>query len=96
MSRAWKVASVLGLVTGVLSVVSLLRQFWDFGPVPPIQLMLEYYQQFLHAVLGWADAPLRTLVHHLQERINVRMNLSPGWKHVFLLMWLYFFSGREN
>jgi hypothetical protein len=58
--------------------------------------MLEYYQQFLHALLGWADAPLRTLVHHLQERINVRMNLSPGWKHVFVLMWLYFSSDAKG
>jgi hypothetical protein len=57
--------------------------------------MLEYYQQFLNVLLGWFDAPLRKLILHLQEWTNIRWRLNPGWKHVFVLMWLYFSSDAK-
>src|SRR5262245_57964857 len=96
MTSIWKVATVLGLITGILSVLSLLREFWDFGPIAPFKAMLEFYQQFLNALLGWLDAPLRRLIVKLQEWTNIRWSLAPGWKHVFVLMWLYFSSDTKT
>jgi len=96
MRWTWKVVTVLGLITGILSLLSVLLRFWNFGPIEPFRLMLEFYQQFLNAILGWADAPLQALIQRLQEWTNVRWSLAPGWKHVFVLMYLYFSADAKT
>jgi hypothetical protein len=58
--------------------------------------MLEYYEQFLSVLLGWADEPLQKLIEQLRAWTSMPWSLAPGWKHVFVLLWLYFSSDTKT
>ena len=61
-----------------------------------MRLVLSYYQQLLNVVLGWADVPLANLIALLNSLTVLALELDPNWKHVFVLMWLYFSSGAKT
>ena len=86
----------LGIVVAALSLFALFKQFLDVGLAAPIRLMLDYYQQLLHALLGWADGPLNNFVAVIRSVTQLPLKLDPNWKHVFVLLWLYFSSDAKT
>ncbi len=81
---------MLGTAAGSLSLVMLVKLGFDFGFVAPLQLMLDYYQQAVEFLLGWAEPPLRFALQCVSDWIALDLNLHAHWKYVFILMWLYF------
>ncbi|MDZ4690265.1 hypothetical protein [Terricaulis sp.] len=86
----WKTASVLGLLASALSLASLIIQGFQLGLSAPIGAMLAYYEGLLHALLGWAEPILLRLADFASAWLGIEIRLSPAWKHVFVLVWLYF------
>jgi hypothetical protein len=87
---ALKVTKYLGLVAGSLSMVLLIRYGWHFGLTSSFRAALGFYEVFVNALLGWADDPLKQLLANLRYWIGADLHLHSFWKHVFVLMWLYF------
>ena len=56
----------------------------------PLQLMLHYYEQFMRAIFGWAEPLVVTILRPVGQYLSVDLHLMPHWKHVFVLLWLYF------
>lgn len=89
-------ASLLGVVTGILSLVSLIRATFNLGLVAPLNLILEYYKALLDALFGWADAPLQIALEVFGKWLDINADLDPDWNHIFVLMWLYFSSDAKT
>lgn len=90
MSLAWRLAQLMGVITGALSLFALCRQLLNFGLSGPMQIMLNYYHNVLNVLLGWADIPLADLISYLSSFLGLALHLNSNWKHIFVLMWLYF------
>lgn len=80
---------LLGLVFGTLSVVMLMKHGFEVGFVSSLQAMLEFYEQKMQVVFGWAEPFIQRGLSALQQRIGWEPHLYPHWKHVFVLFWLY-------
>jgi len=80
----------LGLVFGTLSVLMLIKHGFDYGFVAPLQLVLDYYEQLIEALFGWAEPFVRDLLQRLEAWLGWDLELHAHWKYVFVLLWLYF------
>jgi hypothetical protein len=80
----------LGLIFGTLSVVMLIKHGFDYGFVAPLQLVLDFYEQAMQLLFGWAEPWLREQLVGLRAWFGLDLSLYGHWKHVFLLMMLYF------
>lgn len=82
--------SWLGLIFGTLSVVMLIKHGFDYGFVAPLQLILNYYEQGMQALFGWAEPWIREQVTTVAAWLGLNLTLYPHWKHVFVLMMVWF------
>lgn len=80
---------VLGIVAGTMSIVALLWKGFSIGFGPTALLALDFYEQFMHALFGWAEPPLHKMLARLGELTGLHLSLSPHWKHVLVLLTLY-------
>ena len=88
----WRVVSILAVLTGILSLVSLFNAILTLGLAAPLEPILEYYHALLTALLGWADNPLQKLISSIRDQFGIGVELYPLWKDLFVLLWLYFSS----
>lgn len=95
MNAVWRVASALGIVASSLSLLLLAKQGFDLGFVAPLKLMLDFYQQAVEFLLGWADAPLKDVLRYIGDWMGVDLHLYPHWKHIFMPMWLFFSANAK-
>jgi hypothetical protein len=84
--------SVLSFLAGVLSLVILAQQGVLIGMAAPIKEIIDFYGKVVEALLGWADQPVRDAVAYLEQVLGIDLRFDQTWKHVFLLLWLYFSS----
>jgi hypothetical protein len=84
------VLKILGVLAGAMSLVALAWKGFDIGFGPTALLVLGYYERFVHVLFGWAEPLIRTQLEMLRTFLGWDLELHPHWKHVFLLMWLYF------
>lgn len=96
MSEIWLVAQALGLVASIMSLVLLFKLGFDVSLVAPFKLMLNYYQQVVEFLLGWAEPYLRIVLKYLSDRMPIDLQLYPHWKHLFVPMWLYFSADAKT
>ena len=97
MKSVLKYVSWFGILTGILSIVSLVQAAFSVGIATPLALMLSFYRDMLQAVLGWADEPLSIFTEALGQTFGFDLSLDANWKALFVLMWLYFSSdARAN
>jgi hypothetical protein len=54
--------------------------------------ILEYYEDFARAFFGWAEPCLDAILRYTLGWTALRFQLYPHWKHIFLIMWIYFGS----
>lgn len=80
----------LGLIFGTLSVVMLIKHGFDYGFVAPLQLVLDFYEQALHVLFGWAEPWIRAQVAAIAAWLGLNLTLYPHWKHIFVLMMVWF------
>ena len=84
-------SSSLGVLLGILSVVMLAKYVVLHGDfVSPLQLMLDFYEKLTHAIFGWAEPLIDRILRPAREYLSLDLHLKPHWKHVFVLLWLYF------
>jgi hypothetical protein len=88
-----KMFRFLGRLTAALSIVHLVKAVFDTGSLlRPLEVVLDYYVRFVDLVVGsWADP----LARYLIEALGWGFTLDPYWKHVLILMWLYFGSNAR-
>lgn len=79
----------LGVITGTMSLVTLLWEGFSVGFGPVASLVLDYYQRLVALLLGWSEPYLRELSVNLGRYVGIEIDLYPHWKHVFVLLMLY-------
>lgn len=94
--QIWQTASFLGLGASMLSLASLIFQGFELGVSAPIAAMLAFYETILNAALGWAEAPLAAFAGLASSWIGVNLHPAPEWKHIFVLVWLYFSTDARS
>jgi len=87
----------LGTIASVFSVVMLARHGFDMGSfVAPLQLMLDWYQAFLHFLFGWAEPYLHAALVWALVWTDWDLQLHPHWRDVFVLMGIYLVKDRTQ
>lgn len=86
----FRVASAIGIVLASLSLVTLTRLAIDIGLSAPIHAMLEYYDTLVTSAFAWADPIAKITVNYFSNLFRLRLNIDPAWKHILVLLWLYF------
>lgn len=82
---------VMGVVAGTLSLVMLLKLgLVTGGYVGPLLIAVDYYEAWTHALTGWLEPYIQLALSGLQASFDLHLSLHPHWKHILLLMWLYF------
>lgn len=86
-----KISDKLGYVLAIFSFISLAKHGFDLGSfVAPLRAAIEWYESFTHFVFGWAEPYLNDLLRNALSWTSWHVQVYPHWKHVFILMWLYF------
>lgn len=80
-----------GFFFGTLSIVALLQSALSIGVGPTLMLVLENYERATSIVFGWAEPFVTPLVDAIGGWLHVDLVLHPHWKHVFVLLGVYFF-----
>jgi hypothetical protein len=70
--------------------MALVRHGFNYGFSPTLQLMLDAYENTTRFFLGWTEPYIRGLITGLRNFVGWDLTLYPHWKHIFLLMMLYF------
>jgi len=90
MMSGWRiitgVVSILTCIVGALSLIALLRHRFEFAFDSALLTVLEYHERLMDWLFGWAEPFIRATV----AQVGWDRQLNPQWKHIFLLMWLYF------
>jgi hypothetical protein len=81
-----KVVDILSWIIGAMSLVLLAKQGFDFGLVAPLARAVDFYEKLMRHGFGWAEPYLSDLFRWA----GLSLRLYPHWKHVLVLMWLYF------
>lgn len=79
----------LGLIFGTLSVVTLIKHGFDYGFVVPLEIVLDFYEQAMQALFGWAEPWIKEQLAALEAWFGWNPDLYPHWKHVLVLMGIY-------
>jgi hypothetical protein len=81
---------------GALSVAKLVQHGLNYGLGPTLQVIANYYETFTRVMLGWAEPCIREQFVALSGYLSWPLHLYPHWKHIFVLMGLYFFRAAGN
>ena len=92
LKKALATASLLSFLFGLLSLVILVKQALLIGIVAPLEQLIQFYQKTIGVLLGWADAPAKALIDVLERSLQINLHFDAAWKHVFVLLGLYFSS----
>ena len=80
---------ILGILTGTLSLASLLKNGLEVGFGTTALLVLEYYERLTQIVLGWTEPAIRQICTDFGDLFGVTLILQPHWKHILVLLLLY-------
>lgn len=87
----------LGLIFGTLSVVMLVKHGFEVSFVSSLQMVLDYYEQAMQVLFGWAEPGIRAVLSVLRNWIDGPLVLAPIWKHVFAVLFIVLVSvGRAR
>jgi hypothetical protein len=84
--RAMALANALGAATGVLSLVSLIRQGLAFDLIAPFQTMLNWYGAAMNAVFDPLSPFVQLALGYIGNFVPWDLTLHPHWKHVLVLI----------
>lgn len=72
--------------------VALLQHGFRFSFSSVFNIIIDYYEELTHVLFGWAEPYLRSTLSYLGSLTGLHLHLYPHWKHVFILLELYFGS----
>lgn len=81
----------LGRVVGALSVLALIQYAFDYGFAATVMVLVEYYDNLVDALLGWATPYMDVFVVWVNSHLDFDLQLLGYWKHIFVLLGIYFF-----
>ncbi|WP_203296537.1 hypothetical protein [Luteirhabdus pelagi] len=90
-----RVYAKLGRLLGLLSVLSLLKTGFSFGFAKVFEIILSYYKRIVEVTLGWLDPILNNLLNVLGEIFDFQLVINNHWKHIYILLGIYFFRSAE-
>lgn len=80
----------IAYASAAVSAISLAYHGFNFGLGPTLLLVIDWYDQGLSIISGWAKPYIESALVWVFDRPII---LEPHWKHIFVLLGLYFFSG---
>lgn len=86
---------LIGTVLGALSVLSLAQTAHESGFGPAFTVMIGYYDRLIQALLLPLQPVASALVAAAASLVPIRIELQPSWKHVFVLMGIYYFRSAQ-
>lgn len=92
VTSAIGVFSALGIVLSTLSIVALLKHGFDLGFSSVLMIVIEYYEKLTRVFLGWMEPYIRDYLGSISRFTGINLHLYPHWRHVFILLELYFGS----
>jgi hypothetical protein len=87
--------AVVGAVFGVASLLNYYDIFAHQGVLPALEALVARYREVVHAAFGPLDAPVRAVAKLIAGLIDVRIDVEPYWKDVFVPIGLYFASSAR-
>jgi hypothetical protein len=84
--RGWS-----GNALSVLAVIAVVDYGFDFGLDATLLLLIKCYDKVLSLALDW----LKPYITSFLACIGWPITLYPHWKHIFVLLGLYFFNGAR-
>lgn len=73
----------------------LAKHGFDMGSfVAPLQVMLDWYQAFLHLLFGWAEPYLHAALVWAFAWTDWKLQLYPQWRDVFVLLGIYLIKDK--
>lgn len=81
----------LARLVGAASLLAILHKAYELGIGPAILTLIAYYDRLVDMLVGsWADPVARWLLENLRALLDWHLQLHGHWRHVFVLMCLYF------
>lgn len=92
-SGIFTVVTALIFFAGALSIVKLIEFGFDlkFDFEQVIQYLVDEYKSYASAVAAYFEPYIKTLLLNLRVWFGWDVQLYPHWKHVFVLLGIYFF-----
>jgi hypothetical protein len=85
-----KTYEVLGLLISIFSAVFLVMHSFSMGVSSSLHLLLDYYEHGMHVVFGWTEPWITLVLERLREYFYWDLKLYPHWKHILVLLMLFF------
>ena len=79
-----------------LSITALVQYGFDFGFGPTLSLVLDYYDRLISIPAGWVEPHAQRVLVWINSRVDWELQLYPHWKHVVVLMFVYFSRVAQN
>jgi hypothetical protein len=80
----------LGMIFGAVSIVMLAVHGFQVGLVPALEPLVAFYEKTTQVVFGWAEPWINSALASAREWIGYNLTVHPHWKHVLVLLILYF------
>lgn len=85
-----------GTLLPSLSLVVLVWHGFHLGLAAPLGLALQWYESFVHFLFGWAEPYIRHMLGVISVMSGLHLHLFAHWRHIFILMWLYFAADAKT
>ncbi len=87
---AEQTAAFLSWLVSTISIVMLLRHGFSIDLSSLAQTMLDSYEAVSRVMFGWAEPMIQSVLVELRRLVDWDMQLYSHWKHVFVLLMIYF------
>lgn len=94
--RIYNNYKALSLLISSLALLMLIIDTFDFGISKPILLVLQYYNSLLNFLLGWLTPYITSILTYINNFIWWKLELGEHWKHIFVLLWIYFVTNAST
>jgi len=92
----WIVFGIVGYIASIASLITLIRLGFKVGLGRPFALIIDQYDKLVHNLIGtWAEPLIFVCLKNIEKTLGFSLQLQPSWKHVLVLMWLYFGAGLK-
>ena len=89
-------SSLLARVFGVFAMLAIIKYVFKYGLGPIFLLLVDKYEEWMSIVFDWAVPYVGTALALVGSYLNLDLVLHSHWKHIFVLMGIYFFRDAQN
>jgi hypothetical protein len=84
------------LFIGATSILSLIVYGTGYTLDPIVHVIISAYESILEDTLGLAEPWIKAVLLALANILEIKIELQGHWKHIFVLICIYFFKDAEN